>query len=346
MAVAIVFIGASVVPACAQKKSIVKGAKAALGKKPPMTGTAPIVVKPVTPRVPPTLQGATVPTRTAIAENVLNVAVERQLDKTIIPAKFRDRFVVVLGGQMSTEQFLDHFLPNDTDKPGTTTEKIMQQLREIDISRVLENTEGKDWSLWSVNNRKSFPRTDFTNLITPNTPKLIPISANTEINTVRDVLKETLQEEKAYGQGLFHERPNRGTGPLNTIVLIAAVEKIDNFFFVKKNGQVFVNVASLSKVHSYEEALAKLGDEINSKFFQTALKPTSYLIELRNKQIADALKAANNTAAPQFKGIPQTDPTTQRTAEEIKSLVENLDPENPLRKAMEKILQEEGYTVP
>ena len=77
MAVAIVFIGASVVPSCAQnKKGIINGAKAALGKKPPMTGTAP-VVKPVTPRIPPTLQGASVPNFTASVNKALDNAVER-----------------------------------------------------------------------------------------------------------------------------------------------------------------------------------------------------------------------------------------------------------------------------
>ncbi len=49
----LVFISAAVVPACAQQKNIVKGAKTVLGKKPPLTGTAP-VVKSVPPRTPVT----------------------------------------------------------------------------------------------------------------------------------------------------------------------------------------------------------------------------------------------------------------------------------------------------
>ncbi len=48
---AILFICASVVPACAQRGKGVKNLPKALGKKPPLTGTAPVGRVPVTPRV-------------------------------------------------------------------------------------------------------------------------------------------------------------------------------------------------------------------------------------------------------------------------------------------------------
>ena len=71
-----VFVATAVTPACAQKKGLSKGVKNALGKKPPLTGTAPVVRPPVIPRVPPTVPNAAVP---APKVSPVSAAVERQV---------------------------------------------------------------------------------------------------------------------------------------------------------------------------------------------------------------------------------------------------------------------------
>ena len=85
IAVAIIFIGASVVPACAQRGKGFKNLPKALGTKTPLTGTAPVVV-PVTPRIPPLLPGGAVPNFTTAVNKALEHAVERVVAPKLTPA--------------------------------------------------------------------------------------------------------------------------------------------------------------------------------------------------------------------------------------------------------------------
>lgn len=108
IALAVVFIGASVVPACAQKKGITKLPKA-FGKKPPLTGTAP-VVKPVTPRVPPTLQGAAqIPTHFAVPGKALNTVVQREV------AKQQAASNTAMNQKVATENYIPQYIPNESE---------------------------------------------------------------------------------------------------------------------------------------------------------------------------------------------------------------------------------------
>ena len=82
---AVLFISVSIIPVHAQgwKKGIQNLPKA-LGKKPPLTGTAPVVRLPVTPRVPPTLPNAVVstprvaPVTAAVEQKVAQATVQAQ----------------------------------------------------------------------------------------------------------------------------------------------------------------------------------------------------------------------------------------------------------------------------
>ncbi len=317
LAVAIVFIGASVVPACAQKKGIIKGAKAALGKKPPLTGTAP-VVKPVTPRVPPTLQGAQVPNFTTSVNKALDNAVER----------------TVANKQLTDE--------TATTKPMLYTKNVIQKVQETNLADLLRATKmwHKNREIKWVNEEFLDKTIDFRMLITPNTPKLIPI---TNIETDISYLLDAADRRACPFWRSFPATGKRWD------LLVETLKKVDQTFFVEYDGQMYLDVSALALVHSYEDALDKLAWRVDSKYLTNILWNAAYFIAVRNKEIANALKAANNIGAPQFKGIPQADVTTQRTAEEIKSLVENLDPENPLRQAVEKMLktaEDDGYITP
>ena len=68
----ILCVGVCVVPVCAQRGKGIKKLTKALGEKPPLTGTAPVVRPPVTPRVPPT-------TAVAVPPAALHTVVERQV---------------------------------------------------------------------------------------------------------------------------------------------------------------------------------------------------------------------------------------------------------------------------
>ncbi len=72
-----VFMVMAVVPACAQKKGLPKGVKAVLGKKPPLTGAAPVVRLPVS-CVPLVLSNAVV-----AASGVPPAILERQITNTL-----------------------------------------------------------------------------------------------------------------------------------------------------------------------------------------------------------------------------------------------------------------------
>lgn len=392
IALAIVFIGAAAVPACAQnKKGIVKGAKAALGKKPPLTGTAP-VVKPVTPRVPPTLQGTQVPTRFAVPNEALNAAVEREISAQALTKQMisslglgeqdlrtngfitpRTLADMAAAGRVSGDQLIDYII---LTKPVGYDIRGLKLLKSEDMSLVLkqdlslENPRpwSEDWSLFY----ESIESTNFSKWITPNTPKFIPIDFDTNI------MREIKYSSYRSFPNTFHSEH---------IALLVAVTKIDKTLFVEKNGKLFINTDTLIHINSYGEALLKLDKKTSVTIF---CRPMIGIAKLRNQQIMDALKnnqdkgvnsleevkpqAAGHALTDNFLGatleavsklparhpvrqevekqlfstaIPaQHDITTQRTAEEIKNLVENLDPENSLRQAIEGTLKDNGYIAP
>lgn len=370
IALAVIFIGASVVPACAQRGKGFKNLPKALGKKPPLTGTAP-VVKPVTPRVPPTLKGAAqIPTH-AVPNTALNTVVEREVTAQALTAQMissldlapytlrKNGFIQVsvllklaVKGKLSLDQLTNYAI---LTRPQGLDVRGLQTLKNIDFSLICDKPIAKKElyaRLQRVYDVSSFDyatseedignphtqfdfdlqhiiatKTDFSKLITPNTPRFIPVDF--KINVLKEV-DQVKEFSDTYGQ----------------ILSAVAIDKIDKFLFVERNGQLFINVNTLKKVSSYEEALLKLGGLI-----------VPDITKLRNQQIMDALKNNQDKGVNSLEEVttqtevaPKTaDPTTQRTAEEIKSLVENLERDNPLRQAVEGMLktaEEDGYIAP
>ena len=133
----------------------------------------------------------------------------------------------------------------------------------------------------------------------------------------------------------------RNIGPQKVLLALSACKKIDQFLFTEKDGQVFINVPVLRHFHSYGPALEGLARTVNSYLeYPLFTDPVKQFIMLRNQQIVSSLE--NYLDATR-------DITTQRTAEEIKHLLENLDPENPLRISVEGALRtsaKEGYIRP
>ncbi len=125
------------------------------------------------------------------------------------------------------------------------------------------------------------------------------------------------------------------------IYLSYAFESIDSYFFTRVDDKLFLNVSSAKETRSYQDALKKYLSEYpySARTIDKVVrsKPIQYFIAKRNLQILKALQGTKPQAV---------DPTTQRTAEEIKMLVENLDPENPLRQAIEGTLKDNGYIAP
>lgn len=76
----------------------------------------------------------------------------------------------------------------------------------------------------------------------------------------------------------------------------------------------------------------------------TKSNPVLPVLKFRQLQITSALRPSNSVAKPQMGDVsPKTDITTRRTAEEIQFLLDNLPADNPLRQQMEYILWENGY---
>ena len=144
-----------------------------------------------------------------------------------------------------------------------------------------------------------------------------------------------------------------GTNTAKTERVIKLFEEADAFFFKKREGKIFLNTFSFymnNKSLRYENYF-KLGRGSyahNSKSIEKNIALTSEykdFIDKRNRQIRDVLEQ-NGKLSPSKTTKQQADITTQRTAEEIKMLVENLDPQNPLRRAIEHTLQVNGYIAP
>lgn len=299
LGLSLVFIGVSVIPACAQRGKGIKLPKVP-SKKPPMTGTTPAVV-PATPCVPTTLQSAAVPTRAVVNETALNTAVERANGQWYpTQGKFQAEYV-------------DRLIKS-------VTPSHLFEMEELVPRRSFWNAD-----LWEDVLKY---HTDFTKLITQDTPDLIPLGAN--INAELDTKKALSKFEQQNG---YHIR-NLGTKRRD--LLVSAIKKIDEVFFTEHNGQMYVTKKALIKLHSYEQALIRLNYKVDSVFLKLNLCYLSELMKIRNQQILKALQGTQ----------PQADVTTQRTAEEIQSLVENLDPQNPLRQAIEGTLKDNGYIAP
>ncbi len=282
LAVAIVFIGASVVPACAQRGKGFKNLPKALGKKPPLTGTAP-VVKPVTPRIPPTLQSAAVPNFTASVNKALDNAVERVVAPKIIP----------------TSTVVKSNSPVDVKK----LDKLIRKFFYSSFAQI-----GPQYILFP-----SDPRTDIDQL------SLRPgRKSEKTYHAVIAVLKEA-------DERIFH----RHKGKIYIDVLALGIECIDKETIISYKNQIISD-------HRYYKNDEKYYRDI-------AINEYSDFINKRNQQIMDALQ---NYIYRRKQQLSKIDPTTQRTAEEIKSLVENLDPENPLRQAIEGTLKDNGYIAP
>lgn len=123
----------------------------------------------------------------------------------------------------------------------------------------------------------------------------------------------------------------RNVGPQKILLALSACKKIDQFLFTEKDGQVFLNVQVLRHFRSYGPALEGLARTVNSYLKHPLFTdPVEQFIMLRNQQIVSSLENYLGTTP---------DITTQRTAEEIKHLLENLNPENPFRISVESALR-------
>ena len=305
----IVFISAAVVSVYAQgKKDIIKGVEATLGKKSPGVAV-------VSTRVPANLTGTT------ISQATTNQALERFIVPQVV--RFNPTLNKFLMRKIATSTLSWDFATT------SFTFHIIRQIEKIDLDRLLESNKKIEAPsyIWDLDEFEV--SIDFAQLITEDMPEFIPVKVN--INSAEDT-KQMLQWRE------MTEGENKGIGLIKRGMLIAAVEKVDKYFFVEDNGQLYINKRALTQVHSYRDALGKLALKVPSNFFSSSLFALSKLVDFRNKQIINAL---NNSVKPQ---IP--DVITQRTAEEIKFLLENLDPQNPLRQTVEGALKDNGYIVP
>ena len=306
----LVFIGAAAVPACAINGKNLKNLPKALGKKPPVTGIKPEVRLPVTPRIPPTLAVPDVSHLTRAG----NVALK--LQRIVVPQ--------VMPPNSHTSLMPENTL-NAPKLMGTDIqEQMVERIQEIDLPSILGkrlvNIPQGYSEIWNT-----YPhiKMNFGEWVTSDTPDLI----------------------------LFRDVTSKYTGKKDIMqdpIMSAIIKKADEFFFIKQaDGKIYIKKDSLILGHSYGEVLEKLQRNIHSNQIYLALRELPGFIELRQQQIKKSLLLIGSPEGALLADLePQPDVTTQRTAEEIKFLVENLDPQNSLRQAVENMLQENGYISP
>lgn len=129
-----VFIATAVIPACAQKKGITKGVKAVLGKKPPLTETAPVVCPNVT-HIPSSLTGAATvnPSRTVTA-----TALERQVTQATVK-NLQFPIISSLPARFSGLEFLTGLQALQAYRPGWKSELRLVGFQENELA-LLEQT--------------------------------------------------------------------------------------------------------------------------------------------------------------------------------------------------------------
>ena len=215
-------------------------------------------------------------------------------------------------------------------KQFSLSENILKKIQETDLITLMDKVAP------ATSERKFYPPSDFSQLITPDTPQFIPISIHVQIDPEQDIEIMSDIQKNSYPTGPKHDR-----------VVLNTIKKIDSFFFIEHNGKFYLNVAALKKGTSYEKVLYKLQEEINSKYLRFH---STVLVKVRNKQIMDALKYNQSHGINSLDALhPQADIFTQRAAEEIKNSVKNLSPANPLRQAIENVLMNavnNGYITP
>lgn len=164
---------------------------------------------------------------------------------------------------------------------------------------------------------------------------------NTAYIPVEGVSLSPLYEDRAMQNLWVDLAGERGLGPQKVLLAASACKKVDQFLFMEKDGQVFLNVPVMKHFHSYEIALEGAARTLQSLVqYPLFTRSVENFFVRRNKQIASSIEKYLNNSG---------DITTQRTAEEIKQLVDNLDSRNPLRISVEAALRmtaREGHISP
>ncbi len=172
-------------------------------------------------------------------------------------------------------------------------------------------------------------------------PLLARLPDNTAYIPVEGVSLSPLYEDRAMQNLWVDLAGERGLGPQKVLLAASACKKVDQFLFMEKDGQVFLNVPVMKHFHSYEIALEGAARTLQSLVqYPLFTRSVENFFVRRNKQIASSIEKYLNNSG---------DITTQRTAEEIKQLVDNLDSRNPLRISVEAALRmtaREGHISP
>lgn len=336
------FIGTAVVPACAQRNKWLENLSKVFGKKPTLTETTGTVA-PHTPVIDPIL------TRNAVTQATHAVSAQPAVPNftPAINAALNTNVERLLIQGATHNNGLN--MRQSTQMPKTaTTKKVTQAARrkmiEKETKQELEKiNEGFD--------RYSLPeewtsKVDFRGLITPNTPDYIPVFGF-GVSQYGDYIEDhtpffRLRRNSWYKTKAFHEVRDY-------------CDDLDRMFFIISNGQVVIDVAAVKNFKNYGDALEEM---IRQRHPIPRIKEAAsteaiqYLTATRNAQIATALKVyARTQQVPSTDIVPNftkvnTDPTTQRTAQEIQFLLENLPEDNPLRQDIEKTLEQNGYRPP
>jgi len=362
VAVTLIFIGAAVVPACAQnKKGLVKSVEKALERK--ITVKTPTVrVAPVTPRVPPTLQGgALVPTHAVSNENTLNASVKREkisrlsqktlqkvLQTNIISHKDQSLLTSMPPYWMFGRNSEREYFVSNLDGLGRWRMTRRHIPNFVPIENITIRPTDEDAAIIQVRNR-----------LLERSPSDKSSWESVRINPIYKYKEEELRSDM-----IAWEQHNVGHYDAVLIeAVITVLKKVDNYFFIEREGQVFVRMWHFTG-NSYGEVLSKLAREINHKKLYHGLNSNAItdFIRLRDRQIIEAFEKNEgiNSLEPDgtvnvtdysytlrprrrvrgqklFEG--EQGITTRRTAEEIKFLVKNLDPKNPLRQTIEHTLE-------
>lgn len=172
------------------------------------------------------------------------------------------------------------------------------------------------------------------------------LPSGTELIPVEGVSLNPLYDDAATLDLWIDLAGERNIGPQKIILAMSACKKIDQFLFTEKDGQVFLNVPVIKHFRSYGPALEGLARTLSS-LVQAPLftQSVDQFIMRRNQQIATSIQKHLNAV----EAIATRDITTQRTAEEIEQLVNNLDEQNPLRISVEAALRntaKDGYIRP
>lgn len=305
LAFALVFIGASVIPAYAQK-NILQGLSRSLTKKrPPLTGgTGTLLPGPVVPRVPPTtpltLTGAAALNFRSAVDAALETKVTRQLIQTTLPAIEQPPALDMSAQAEVVTPAISNTATGATPTTPSSTLNTVSQRKQI-LKLIAK---------------------PFGNAFNHLGPQYIFVPFDPEIDRKNLSLRPGKRKEETYRK------------------VIEMFEKCDAIFFHEHDGGNFIDLFSIYFHPLYEESLL-VGTKRNASdisLANIAISEYKDFIDMRNKQIMDAALRAHEISTLQEAQL--ADPTTQRTAEEIQFLLENLDPQNPLRQSFESTLNQ------